>query len=144
MRIVALAGVPPADLAVVHRSEAELHGRGGLHLVFLDFGDGGRDRRAGPALDGVLAHLHRHQRRPDDGSGCRGVEQRAHDGQRGVGVVAAEEEGGQGWTGMGKITSMDDGGGGGGEEAAGEAGGGGAAPPPHPGVLVRGGPQRAA
>jgi hypothetical protein len=26
VRIVALAGVPPADLAVVHRSEAELHG----------------------------------------------------------------------------------------------------------------------
>jgi hypothetical protein len=66
------------------------------------------------------------------------VEQRAHDGQRGVGVVAAEGEGGQGWTGM------DDGGGGGGEEAAGEAGGGGAAPPPHRGVLLRGGPQRAA
>lgn len=143
---MALAGVPPADLAVIQRSEAELHGRGGLHLVFLDFGDGGRGGRAGPALDGVVAQLHRHQRRPDDRSGCRGVEQRARDGQRrvGVGEVAAEGERGHGWAGMGKITGMDGGGGGGGEEEAGEAGGGGAAPPPHRSVSLRGGPQQAA
>ena len=138
MCVVALAGPPPADLAVLHRSEAELHGRGGLHLVFLDFGDGGRGRRAGPALDGVVAQLHRHHRRPDDRSSCRRVEQRAHDGERrvGVGVVAEEGEGGHGRAGM-----DDDGGG---EEAAGEAAGGGATPPPHRAVLLRGGPQQAA
>lgn len=119
MCIVSLAGTPPADLAVLQRFEAKLHGRGGLHLVFLDFGDGGRDRRAGPALDGVVAQLHRHHRRPDDGSGRRGVEQGGH-GQRrvGEGVVAAEGERGHEWPSMG-MGMEGGGGGGGGEEAAG-------------------------
>jgi hypothetical protein len=31
VRIVALAGVPPADLAVVHRPEAEFHGPDKTH-----------------------------------------------------------------------------------------------------------------
>jgi hypothetical protein len=82
---VALSRPPPADLPVVHGSESELHGpskrsknqllevparegekgrgkttgqlRGGLHLVFLDFGLGGRERRARPLLLGVVPHL---------------------------------------------------------------------------------------
>lgn len=69
---MSLARPPPADLSVVHGSEPKLHGRGGLDLVFLDFGCGGRERSARPVLLGVVAHLHRHHRRPEEGGGSGG------------------------------------------------------------------------
>jgi len=64
---VALAGPPPADLSVFHGSESKLHGRGGLDLVFLDFGFGGRERRARSLLLGVVPHLLMMRRRRAEG-----------------------------------------------------------------------------
>jgi hypothetical protein len=90
MCIVALAGPPPADLPVVHGPESKLHGpdqqhkqrkvlrrrggcengreggngrlRGGIELVFLDFGLGRRERRERIlVLLGVVPHLLLHR-----------------------------------------------------------------------------------
>lgn len=130
--IVALAGPPPADLSVFHGSESKLHGRGGLDLVFLDFGFGGRERRARSLL-GVVPHLllMRRLRRAEGRSDGR-VKEPLERVVPATGQGERDGKGGrfgyQGWrqrAGMGG-----DGGGGGRKEAAAEAGGG-APPPPH-------------
>ena len=59
---ISCSGVPAreGEKGTVKKTTGQL--RGGLHLVFLDFGLGGRERRARPLLLGVVPHLLRKPR----------------------------------------------------------------------------------
>lgn len=130
--IVALAGPPPADLSVFHGSESELHGRGGLHLVFLDFGFSGRERSARSLLLGVVPHLLMMRRRRAEGRSDDQVEESLERVVPATGQGERDGKGGRfGHQGCRQRAGMGCyGGGGGREDAAGEAAGG-APPPPH-------------